>query len=173
MTKLPLNKPLPVETQARFMKLKGGPEEAENQEGNRGTHPRSQAEKATFSPKELASQEKKDRPKADDFFYETKAWLESTFPKAFNFKGQNPLKLGDQCDLLLPPSLSCKKGLRNSLGVYANSKAYLKAIIQENWRDDLNGENVDEVMQEHKNHALKIPGRKKALSKKNKKNKTF
>lgn len=79
-------------------------------------------------------------------FQATKAWLEENFPKAFNFKEPKPLKLGIQNNLLSLPSPFSKASLRHCLRIYANSKAYLEATIQENWRCDLNGEKVEEVI---------------------------
>lgn len=102
-------------------------------------------------------------------FQATKAWLEENFPKTFNFKEPKPLKLGVQHDLLSVPCPFSKGSLRHCLGVYAHSKAYLEAIVQENWRYDLNGEKVEEVTQGEKDHALKLLEHKKALWEKNKK----
>ncbi len=104
-------------------------------------------------------------------FQDTKAWLEGTFPKTFNFKGPKPLKLGIRKDLLLISSPFSKRCLHHCLGVYTHSKAYLEAIVQENWRYDLNGEKAEEVTQGQKDHALKMLEHKKAHSEKNKKTK--
>lgn len=97
------------------------------------------------------------------------AWLEENFPKSFNFKDSKPLKLGIQHDLLSIPSPFSKKLLRKCLGVYVNTKAYLEATLQENWRYDLNGKNVEEVTQEQKDYALKQLEYKTILWKKNQK----
>jgi len=102
-------------------------------------------------------------------FQAAKAWLEENFPKSFNFKKPKPLKLGIQHDLLSIPSPYSKKLLRKCLGVYVNSKAYLEATIQENWRYDLNGEKIEEITQEQKDHALKQLEYKTTLWKKNQK----
>ena len=106
-------------------------------------------------------------------FQATKAWLEETFPKTFNFKNPKPLKLGIQKELLLVPSPYSKRCLHHCLRVYAHSKAYLEAIVQEKWRYDLNSEKAEEVTQGQKDHALKMLEHKKALSEKNKKTKFF
>lgn len=104
-------------------------------------------------------------------FQATKAWLEGTFPKTFNFKGPKPLKLGIQHDLLSVACPFSKGSLRHCLRVYVHSKAYLDAIVQENWRYDLKGEKAEEVTQEQKDHALKMLEHQKSL--KNKKRKFF
>jgi sRNA-binding protein len=106
-------------------------------------------------------------------FQATKAWLEETFPKAFNFKNPKPLKLGIQHNLLSVTCPFSKGSLRHCLGIYAHSKTYLEAIVQEKWRYDLNGEKAEEVTQDQKDHALKMLVHKKALSEKNKKTKLF
>jgi len=102
-------------------------------------------------------------------FQAAKAWLEENFPKSFNFKEPKPLKLGIQHDLLSIPSPFSKKLLRKCLGVYVNTKAYLEATLQENWRYDLNGVKVEEVTQDQKDHALKQLESKITLWKKNQK----
>jgi len=119
--------------------------------------------------KEVPTQEKTDRNRIKGLFYETKSWLESTFPKAINFNAPKPLKLGIQPDLLLVSGPCSKTQLRKCLGVYCASRAYLEAIIHGDWRYDLNGEKVEGISQEHKDHALKQLEYKKALWKKNKK----
>lgn len=106
-------------------------------------------------------------------FQATKAWLEETFPKTFNFKDPKPLKLGIQHNLLSVTCPFSKGSLRHCLGVYTHSKAYLEAIVQENWRYGLNGEKSEQVTQDQKDHALKMLEHKKALSEKNKKTKLF
>lgn len=102
-------------------------------------------------------------------FQAAKAWLEENFPKSFNFKKPIPLKLGIQHDLLSIPSPFSKNLLRKCIGVYVNTKAYLEATLQENWRYDLNGEKIEGVTQEQKDHALKQIEHKMTIWKKNQK----
>lgn len=102
-------------------------------------------------------------------FQAAKAWLEGAFPKAFNFKDPKTLKLGIRRDLLLTPSPFSKRCLHHCLGIYTHSKAYFEAIVQEKWRYDLNGDRIEEVTPEQKDHALKQLEDKKAFRKKNKK----
>ena len=116
--------------------------------------PSSQKEKEASVPREIALQEKQDREKAKELFYKTKAWLESTFPKAINFKDPKPLKVGI-ANLLLVPSPYSKTQLRKCIGSYCASKAYLKAVIQGEWRYDLNGEKAEVITQENKDRAAK------------------
>ena len=169
MTKLTLNNLMSAETQARLMKLKGGTEETEKQGSNQETRSQPQVEKLTLPPKEITSQEQKDKDRSRERFYEAVAWLESTFPRAINFKDPKPLKLGIQRELLLVPSPYSKGQLRRCLGAYCGSRAYLEAMLQGKWRHDLNGEKIEELAQEHKDHALKQLEHKKTLWKKNKK----
>lgn len=88
-------------------------------------------------------------------FQAARAWLKLSFPKAFNFKKPQSFKLGIKHDLLRIPSLFSKRRLCDCLGIYANSRKYLEAPIQENWRYDLSGEQVEQVMQSQKNYVLK------------------
>ena len=155
MTKLTLKKPLSAETQERLMKLKGGCDGAEKRDTNKKPQAPSQTEKATIEPQEKSAQENEDRAKAKERFNEAKAWLELTYPNAFNFNEPKPLKLGIERDLLDPSSPCSKNQLRKCLRVYCASRGYLKAIVEGNWRYDLNGEKVEEIIQEHKDHALK------------------
>jgi ProP effector len=155
MTKLTLKKPLSIETQERLMKLKGGSDGTEKQNNNKKPQTLFQADKATIEPQEKLTQENRDRAKAKERFHETKAWLESTYPKALNFNEPKPLKPGIERDLLDSSSPYSKSQLRKCLRVYCASRGYLRAIVQGNWRYDLNGEKVGEIIQEHKDHALK------------------
>jgi sRNA-binding protein len=102
-------------------------------------------------------------------FKAARVWLEEKFPNSFNFKEPKPLKLGIQRDLLSVSSPFSKSLLRKCLGVHMNSIAYLKATIQADWRYNLNGEKVEEVTQEQKDHALQQLQHKKKLWKNNKK----
>jgi hypothetical protein len=155
MTKLTLKKPLSFETQERLMKLKGGSDGDEKQNNNKKLQTLSQSDKTTIEPQEKLTQENKDRAKAKERFHETKAWLESTYPEAFNFNDPKPLKLGIQRDLLLVSSPCSKNQLRKCLEIYCGSRCYLKSIVQENSRYNLSGEKVEEIAQEHKDHAVK------------------
>ena len=105
--------------------------------------------------KTLSPQEQLDGEKSKELFHKTKEWLESRFPNAINFKKPIPLKIGIQQDLLAAPSPCSKRQLHRCLGSYCSSRRYLKAILQENWRHDLNGEKVEEISQEHKDRAIK------------------
>ena len=150
MTKLTLKKPLSVETQEKLMKLKGGPGKPERQDKDKKPQATSQTDKANID-----SQEKEDRAKAKERFHEAKTWLESTYPKAFNFEEPKPVKLGIERELLVASSPYSKSQLRKCLRAYCTSRGYLKAIVEENWRYNLNGEKVEGIIQEHKDHALK------------------
>jgi len=163
MTKLILNKPLSTETQERLMKLKGGSGESEKQDKDKKPQAPSQTERANIGSQEISDQEKEDRAKLKERFHETKVWLEATYPKAFNFKEPKPLKLGIELELLVASSPYSKSQLRKCLRAYCTSRGYLKAIVEENWRYNLNGEQMEGIIQEHKDHALKQLEYKRAL----------
>ena len=101
------------------------------------------------------------------------AWLEARFPKTFNFNDPKPLKIGIQLDLFAMACPFSKGLLRKCLVFYVNSKAYLEATIQENWRYDLNGERVGEVTKDDKEHALQMLEQKRLFRKNNNKTKFF
>ena len=123
--------------------------------------------KGTDNRKEISPQEQKDRDVSKELFHQTKAWLESTFPKGFDFKEPKPLKLGIEQDLLSVSSPYSKTQLRRCLGSYCFNRAYLKAILHENWRYNLNGDKVEEISQEHKDRAMKdLAERKKKFQRK-------
>lgn len=109
----------------------------------------------------LSAADRKLKNKSFEVFMITKAWLEKTFPNTFNFKVPKPLKEGIQCDLLNFPSPLSKRQLRRGIGSYVNSKAYLKAIVNQKWRYDLNGKQVEEVLEGHKTYARKRLAEKK------------
>lgn len=185
MSTLTLKDTLSLETRNKLLRLRGLPEHPKNDESPKACEqvqpipsdeeypssqlPFSQKGNVASGPMKMVSQEKKDRDRAKELFYETKAWLESTFPKAFSFKEPKPLKVGIQREFLLVPSPYSKGKLRSCLGSYCASKAYLEAIVQGNWRYGLNGEEAEEITQEQKDHALKCLQHKKALWKKIKK----
>lgn len=127
----------------------------------------SSQKKGTDNRKEVSPQEQKDREQSKELFQQTKAWLESTFPKAFNFREPKPLKLGIEQDLLSVSSPYSKRQIRKSLGSYCFSRTYLNAIVQGDWRYDLNGDKVEEISQEHKDRAAKdLAERKKKFQSK-------
>lgn len=89
-------------------------------------------------------------------------FLEKNYPKTFNFKNPLPLTVGIFQELLskvyFDTSLDVpfdKIGLRKFLVYYTDRKPYLKAIVKEKWRYDLNGDMVEEITQDQKDYALK------------------
>ena len=161
---------LPLENQNKLLRIKEGSEHLKNDvvpkiakqdqsvamgEGAVHQSMTSSKKKRADNQKEISPQEQKDREQSKKLFHKTKAWLESTFPKAFNFKDPKPLKLGIEQNLLLVSSPYSKRQLRRCLGSYCFSRAYLKAVLHENWRYDLNGEKIEEISQEHKDRAAR------------------
>ena len=172
MSTVTLKDALPSETQNKLLLLKEATENPKNdrtlkieKQGQSlsvatevGAVPRSlpsSKTKGTDNRKVISPQEQKDREQSKELFRQTKAWLESTFPKAFNFKEPKPLKLGIQTELLLVSSPYSKTQLRRCLGSYCFSRAYLESILHENSRYGLNGEKVEGISQEHKDRATK------------------
>ena len=98
----------------------------------------------------------KDREQSTEFFHQTKAWLELTFPKAFDFAHPIPLKKGIRQELLAKDSPFSKIQVNNGLKSYVRSYAYLKAIIRYQWRHDLNGQQVEEILEEEKKYSKQL-----------------
>lgn len=86
-------------------------------------------------------------------------WLCRTFPLAFNFMNPLPLKLNITKDLYanLPVDGSISKTrLRAGIQYYTHSTPYLKALLQSNNRVDLNGQEVELVLESHKEFTQNI-----------------
>ncbi len=134
MSTITLKDALPSETQNKLLRLKEATDHPKNDvplkiEGQEQSlfdavgapipqHLPSSQKQKHENRKELSPQEQKDREQSKELFNKTKAWLESTFPKAFNFKEPKPLKLGIEQDLLFLPSPCSKRQLRRCLGSY-------------------------------------------------------
>jgi Activator of osmoprotectant transporter ProP len=123
--------------------------------------------KATLSPEKLAELNRLKYMKRDTYvrrdqeasrklLRETFHWLYKTFPKAFNRLKPVPLKLQIEQDIFtkLPEEgdLSRKK-IRLALKVYTRGEAYHKAIVDQEWRMDLNGNQAEQIQEDHKSYA--------------------
>ncbi len=105
---------------------------------------------------EQKQKEKDIKQKKRKVIKETIAWLNKQFPACFDLKNLKPLKLNIDKDLypFLEKSGSPSKAkLREALTYYTNSLYYLKTIINETYRYDLKGQEVEEITPEHKAFA--------------------
>jgi sRNA-binding protein len=91
------------------------------------------------------SPQKKKRP-----FISVK-WLEKTYPKCFNGKNPKPLKKGIMQDILKEGLWTeSKTSLRTIISFYVGSSLYHQAVLDENFRYDLRGEQVEELKESEK-----------------------
>jgi sRNA-binding protein len=82
--------------------------------------------------------------------------LEQLFPKCFSQTEPKPLKVHIEQDLFALESvlaLGTKTALRNALKLYTIHTNYLKAVIEQEDRYDLEGNPVEKVEQKHKEYA--------------------
>lgn len=82
-----------------------------------------------------------------------------TFPKAFDLKNPKPLKMGifdDICAVMKDhkelDGLS-KTQVRKAISSYAVRQKYFKTFVESTHRVNLQGGPVQEILQEHKEHA--------------------
>eukprot|EP01099_Mayorella_cantabrigiensis_P005737 TRINITY_DN463_c1_g5_i1.p4 TRINITY_DN463_c1_g5~~TRINITY_DN463_c1_g5_i1.p4 ORF type:complete len:188 (+),score=9.15 TRINITY_DN463_c1_g5_i1:4754-5317(+) len=173
MTKLTLKAPLSLEAQARLSKLVN-PELAKpplHKQHDSGTLCASKpgqpaALKVTPEPEKalletrvnceaIPEAQKADQEKSREKLEEAKSWLQKTFPKAFDFQDPKPLKAGihhDMPDLEAPVSRTQRA---RAIRAYVCSPGYLKAVANGQWRYDLNGEPVEKIRPEQRDHAEK------------------
>jgi hypothetical protein len=86
-------------------------------------------------------------------------WLCTTFPSAFNFSSPLPLKLHITKDLYvhLPTDGSISKvKLRAAIQYYTHSASYLNALMKASHRVDLNGHEVEPILEAHKEFTQNI-----------------
>lgn len=87
---------------------------------------------------------------------EVKNWLELTYPKAFDFSHPIPLKKGIKQEILANPCSFSKTELSAALTVYVRNYRYLKSIVWYEWRHDLNGKQVEKILDEEKDYSRKL-----------------
>lgn len=109
------------------------------------------------------------------------AYLAETFPNSFSVKGDaKPIKVGifaDIAERLTEESPVSKTQVRHALRRYTNSWRYLEAVIKGGKRVDLDGNEVEDLTEEHVQHAqaqlaeskAKFQEKKKASAAKDKK----
>ncbi len=108
---------------------------------------------AKLKKEALDKLKKEDLAKAGENFKEVKNWLETTYPKAFNFQNPIPLKKGVRQELLAKGSPFSEAQLCNALTGYVRNDSYLKAVIEGQWRHDLNGEQAEEILENEKEYS--------------------
>ena len=86
----------------------------------------------------------------------THAWLRETFPKCFTKDHALPLKTGILKDIFqhLPEDGSISRlMMRKAIGGYTRHFLYQKAVSKATHRHDLEGNPVEEIQKDHKDHA--------------------
>ena len=80
--------------------------------------------------------------------------LESLYPKLFNQKKPQPIKIGITDDILNSSGWENPKLLSLAITKYANSALYNLALIQQSHRYTLSGEKEGAITSDEKNHAI-------------------
>lgn len=95
------------------------------------------------------------------------AWLETTFPNCFNRKNPKPLKRHIEIDIIpcLPEAIS-KSRLRQALRVYTSQSAYHKAVVEGEYRYNLEGQQEEALEASHKEFSKTFLRQKQKVSKK-------
>lgn len=80
--------------------------------------------------------------------------LKKTYPKCFDRKNPKPLKKGIMNDILQQRLWKqSKTSLKHAISFYVGSPLYHQAILEENFRINLNGENVEEINESEKEYS--------------------
>lgn len=138
---LSLKKPLSFEKQAMLHQMMGIKTEIKKQ-------PLENQNSLESSP------QKKKRP-----FISVK-WLEKTYPQCFNRQNPKPLKKGIMQDILKEGLWTeSKTSLRTTVSFYVGSPLYHQAILDENFRYDLRGEQVEELRESEKEFSKERLGK--------------
>jgi len=110
-----------------------------------------------------ARQEEKDREQSRELFRQAKEWMEATFPKSFNFQSPVPLKHHIHKDIKAQESPVSYRQRLKVLKAYLYSYGYLKAILEGEWRHDLEGNPVEPISKEQKAYTQDQLIRKKEI----------
>jgi len=108
-------------------------------------------------------QEKKDREQSRELFRQAKEWMETTFPKSFNFKSPVPLKINIHKDIRAREAPVSYRQRIKVLRAYLYSYGYLKAVLEGEWRHDLDGNPVEPISKEQKVYAQEQLSHKKEI----------
>lgn len=110
------------------------------------------------SPENQNSLESPPQKKKRAFF--SVKWLEKTYPQCFNRKNPKPLKKGIMQDILKEGLWTeSKTALRTIISFYVGSPLYHQAILRENFRYGLRGEQVEELRESEKEFSKKRLGK--------------
>jgi sRNA-binding protein len=135
-TTLSLKKPLSFEKQIEINQMIGIKDEKKKK-------------KAAEKPKPLESSYEKKKRVLDSV-----NWLQETYPKCFDLKNPKPLKKGIMNDLFQQALWTkSKTSLRDAISFYVESPLYHQAILEGNFRFDLNGENIEEINESEKEYS--------------------
>lgn len=122
----------------------------QSKENNQENHEASVESTEATVNNETAQQKKTDLNVVIEF-------LANKFPNSFSVKGAaKPLKIGifaDIAEQLTDDEPVSKTQVRHALRRYTNSWRYLEAVIKGGHRVDLEGSDVEELTQEHIDHA--------------------
>ncbi|MDP3372086.1 MAG: ProQ/FinO family protein [Candidatus Paracaedibacteraceae bacterium] len=82
-------------------------------------------------------------------------WLYATFPALFKKESKLPLKIGILQDIFdaRPEDAPSKKSIRDAISLYTGSVYYQKAILENEKRYNLNGEEIGVVEDKQKEYA--------------------
>ncbi len=114
-----------------------------------------------ISPKKLTPKEQDQimqeaRKRKRESINATLKWLQETYPNCFKAQAQKPLKIKIEEDLFkeLPSDQSITKiKVRQAIAHYTRNRAYLKCLLQETHRYDLQGYPVQKILPKHKTWA--------------------
>ncbi|OJX12315.1 MAG: hypothetical protein BGO77_06260 [Caedibacter sp. 37-49] len=112
----------------------------------------------SYEPTKLSSKEQeylkqKAQKKKKEGIKTALRWLQETYPECFNPQAPKPLKLKVEADLFaaLPSDQSLSKvKIRQALEYHTKSIAYLKSLLNNTHRYDLQGHAVEEIYPAHK-----------------------
>ncbi|MBY0280707.1 MAG: ProQ/FinO family protein [Alphaproteobacteria bacterium] len=150
-----------------------------------------QAEEGTFSSKESLTKDpfqkrkKSHKPQTPEqqakreIFKKTLSWLCKTFPDCFNLSNPKPLKKRIEADIFIHLSENkieiSKRSIRNVLAFYVRQNKYHKALLENQYRFNLEGNPCEEISLADREYAkaiLEMREKTKAMQHKNKNKET-
>ena len=92
-----------------------------------------------------------------DRLNKSQEWLETQWPQLFNRENPKPLKRHIEYDILphVPEDLP-KLHVRQAIYAYVKRRAYLESILNDSWRYDLNGAQVEEIPEKQKEFTRQV-----------------
>lgn len=119
-------------------------------------HPAPQPKDLNLKEKEKIFKEQREAKKLrNEKAKATISWLEQKYPSAFCYNDPRPLKIAIEKDIFdkLGEGDPTKTEIRRALDFYVNNVKYHEAIFVGMKRYDLNGHEVEDVEQSHKEYA--------------------